>query len=56
MSLGNVIGMLMAGTGFPSLLNIQAGLNVLAGVLVLAVRPRSARDAPDRAAAEQASR
>jgi hypothetical protein len=63
MSLGNVIGMLVAGAGadvlsLAVLLNVQAGLYVVAGVLVLTVRPRSAPgglDPADRAVAQQAS-
>ncbi|MGH3759169.1 MFS transporter [Actinophytocola sp.] len=61
MALGNALGMLVAGAGadaswFVVLLNVQAGLNVLSGLLVLLVRPRSALDATDRAVAEQPSR
>lgn len=60
-ALGNVLGMLIAGaatdaSGFAVLLDVQAGLYLASGVLVLAIRPRSALDAPDRAVAEQASR
>jgi MFS family permease len=63
-ALGNVIGMLIAGagadaSGFGVLLDVQAGLYLASGLLVLLVRPagaRSAEDAPDRAVAEQASR
>jgi predicted MFS family arabinose efflux permease len=60
-ALGTAVGMLVAGVcvdvvGTTALLNAQATLYVLAGLLVLAVRPRSARHVPDAAVAEQASR
>lgn len=63
MSLGNVIGMLVAGAGadsgafgFAVLLDVQAALYLVSGLLVLLVRPRSTLDAADRSVAEQASR
>jgi len=65
LALGTAIGMLAAGVcvdlvGGPVLLNAQATLYVLAGLLVLAVRParstQSVQHAPDAAVAEQAGR
>jgi MFS family permease len=61
LALGTTIGMLVAGVcvdlvGGTALLNAQATLYVLAGLLVLAVRPRSAQHAPDAAVAEQPGR
>lgn len=59
-ALGTTVGMLVAGVcvdlvGGTALLNAQATLYVLAGLLVLAVRPRSVH-ATHAAVAEQASR
>jgi predicted MFS family arabinose efflux permease len=52
MALGNTVGMLVAGAaadtlGSTALLDTQAAIYVLAGLLALLVRPRSARDATD---------
>jgi MFS family permease len=57
MALGNVLGMLIGGLGAawsPVMLDLQAALNLVSGVLVLALR--SARHAPHAAVAEQARR
>jgi predicted MFS family arabinose efflux permease len=57
MALGNVLGMLIGGLGaaaLPVLLDLQAALNLVSGVLVLTVR--SAQHAPHAAVAEQAGR
>lgn len=62
MALGNALGMLIAGAGadaswFAVLLNVQAALNVLSGLLMLRVRPRSAvADQADAAVAQQPGR